>query len=171
MERCREGSDTSPIAKVRRSNRKDSETISGEVPRAVSIPSLDGSRRPPTESVGGGFFASKLVSRHCDEPKTEAFLNRLQAGHCERVAMLIAASSAHSRPSRSMLTDSSVADCQPNRRFVGSCPFHSMPFVSGDVEERSGLQFDFTIVESQPSCTLQHHDELVFGLIVPKAIR
>ncbi len=48
---------------------------------------------------------------------------------------LIAASFACSQPSHSELAEGSVVDCQPDRRFVRRCPFHSMPLVSGDVEE------------------------------------
>ena len=44
-----------------------------------------------------------------------------------------------------------------------------MPLMRRDVDERAGLHFDHTILESQSSRTLQQHDELVLGLIVSKA--
>jgi hypothetical protein len=43
--------------------------------------------------------------------------------------------------------------------------------VSRDVEARSRSHFNFAILEPQPCCTAQYHDELVICLIVPEASR
>lgn len=61
---------------------------------------------------------------------------------------------------------------QPNRRLIGCGPLDPVLFVCWNVQpiSRPHLNRLFVALEPEPSFALNHHNPLVFVLVVPKAI-